>query len=155
MAIELTIELRDEKPHLAAVAEVTTDPDQVGDALGDALRRIAAQMGTEGVHPIGPPVAIYRAADSGGWHVSVGFPVDQHVQDRDDVHMLFLRPGRVAVGTHVGSYEGIGATWTAVEEWVRRHDLHPAGPPFERYLIGPAQSDDPSHWRTEVCWPVA
>lgn len=62
---------------------------------------------------------------------------------------------RVAVALVKGPYELIG---TAVDELGSHLDaegLTIAGPMYNRYLVGPAQSEDPAQYVTEVCIPVS
>jgi effector-binding domain-containing protein len=52
---------------------------------------------------------------------------------------------------HVGSYDGVAAAYTAVEQWLAAHDLSPIGDPWESYLDGPEVPQP----RTVVSFPCA
>lgn len=61
----------------------------------------------------------------------------------------------VAVGELLGSYDGVGSVMADLGEWIAKEGLRVAGPMFNIYLVGPAISEDPSTWVTQVCLPVA
>jgi len=56
----------------------------------------------------------------------------------------------VARTVYHGGYEGLGAAWGEFLEWVGAGG-HTHGPDlWERYLVGPEASPDPTTWRTEL-----
>ncbi len=59
-----------------------------------------------------------------------------------------------AVATHVGPHDDIDVTYGEVGAWLLANAVTVAGPVRETYLVGPADSSDPTAWRTEIGWPV-
>jgi effector-binding domain-containing protein len=66
-----------------------------------------------------------------------------------------LPGGSTATTIQSGPYETLTEAYAALEKWIERNGLRPAGPPWEDYITDPAESPDPKDWKTEVCWPVA
>jgi effector-binding domain-containing protein len=66
-----------------------------------------------------------------------------------------LPGGPVATTVHAGPYDKLSDAYAAIEEWMGKEGLVPAGPPWESYLNDPSDFPDPMDWKTEVCWPVA
>jgi effector-binding domain-containing protein len=66
-----------------------------------------------------------------------------------------LPGGLVAFTFHVGSYQGIGAAYVAVYDWIVAHHHRPLGPPREIYLVCPGQGIEPAELRTEIDVPIA
>lgn len=62
---------------------------------------------------------------------------------------------RVAVALVKGPYELIGTAVDELGAHLEAEGLTIAGPMYNRYLVGPAQSEDPAQYVTEVCLPVA
>jgi effector-binding domain-containing protein len=63
-----------------------------------------------------------------------------------------LPGGRVAMTTHTGAYDGLGAAHLAVTRWIDEHGERAAGPRWEVY--GP-HDDDPARTWTQVCYLLA
>lgn len=60
----------------------------------------------------------------------------------------------VAVLAHLGTYDTLEDTYRELGAWVAAN-AEPTGEAVrERYLVGPADTDDPDAYRTEICWPV-
>lgn len=62
---------------------------------------------------------------------------------------------RVAVALVRGPYELIGSAVDELGAHLDAEGLTIAGPMYNRYLVGPAQSEEPAEYVTEVCLPVA
>ena len=60
----------------------------------------------------------------------------------------------VARAVYQGRYEGLAAAWGEFLAWVEAGG-HPRAPDlWERYLVGPETSPDPTNWRTELNRPL-
>ena len=53
-----------------------------------------------------------------------------------------------------GGYEGLGAAWRELDEWVVAEGRMAAPDLWESYLAGPESSPDPANWRTELNRPL-
>jgi len=60
----------------------------------------------------------------------------------------------VAVLAHRGSYDDLADGYRRLGAWVASNAEAVDLPVRELYLVGPAQSDEPADWRTDICWPV-
>ena len=60
----------------------------------------------------------------------------------------------VALTTLRGDFAGSGAAAMALGEAMVAEGLAEAGPMFSRYVVGPAQSQDPADFVTEICIPI-
>jgi effector-binding domain-containing protein len=49
-----------------------------------------------------------------------------------------------------GSYEGLGAGWKQLGEWIEKQGYKAADDRWECYLKGPESSADASEWETEL-----
>jgi len=61
---------------------------------------------------------------------------------------------RVAVLAHAGGYDTLPETYRRLGTWVAHHAEPAPGPVREVYVVGPADTAEPSRYRTEVHWPV-
>lgn len=53
-----------------------------------------------------------------------------------------------------GSYEQMGDIMASVTGWVRDNGYEFEGPAFNIYHVSPYETQDPSQFVTEVCYPV-
>jgi effector-binding domain-containing protein len=126
-------------------------PAWIGRAIGDLVAESAAM----GAAPVGPPVAVYHYFGPPGLDVEVCLPVDHATQPNEPIRAHLVPAADVAVLVHAGPYERIGDAYSALTNWLERHDRRQVGPFRERYLVGPAQTPEPSAFRTEVEVPIA
>ena len=74
---------------------------------------------------------------------------------RDEVRPGELGGVEAAVGMHIGPYDTLEQTYSAMMEWIKWQGRSVAGPMWEVYLTDPSSEPDPQVWRTEVFIPVA
>ena len=77
------------------------------------------------------------------WALTVGDTADSYVFEQT-----------VVLTTLRGDYAGFGAAAMRLGEAMAIEGLAEAGPMFSRYLVGPAQSQDPADFVTEICIPI-
>jgi effector-binding domain-containing protein len=122
-----------------------------GRAFADTMTALAAQ----GVQPAGPPFGKYYGTPTDVVDVEAGFPVAAAITPSDAVVPGTLPGGRVIEATHVGSYDGLEATYAEVQRYAADAGLTPGAVMWECYLSDPATEPDSTKWRTQICWPVS
>jgi effector-binding domain-containing protein len=85
------------------------------------------------------------------FHVEAGFPVGRAIYGTDEIVGSSLPGGTVAITTHVGSYDGMEATYEALATWLDSRGSVPMGDPWEIYFSEP--TDPPGTWRTDIVQP--
>lgn len=53
-----------------------------------------------------------------------------------------------------GPYQQVGDVNQSLVVWIADNGYEISGPMFNIYHVGPAQTQDPAQWVTEVCLPV-
>ncbi len=81
-------------------------------------------------------------------------PVPQRSAAGKGVEALVLPPARFAIAVHAGSFDEFDRTYGALGTYVAEHDIAEPEPIREVYLVGPNHTDNPTAFRTEVCWPI-
>ena len=85
---------------------------------------------------------------------TVFVPVDRPVSEVGRVAQVVIPAIELATTVHEGSPAEIDRAYGALGAYVTRHAIGVAGALREYYLVGPAETDDESQWRTEVGWPI-
>ena len=121
-----------------------------------ALGELRATMAAQHIDPAGPAGGIFANelfADERG-EATIFLPCAQPVRPMGRVSPLVVPPVELATIVHSGSHKGIDRAYGALGSYVARHALAVDRPIREYYLIGPADTDDETLWRTEVGWPI-
>jgi effector-binding domain-containing protein len=150
---EVTIQDEAERP-TAVVHELVPVPDLPA-FFARALSAVAAAAAEQGMAPVGPPFAMYRGMPGPqGVDVEAGFPVSGEMHADGQVVASRLPGGRTVTTVHVGPYERLSDTYTAVCDEIVAAGLRPSEQMWEEYLSDPATEPDPQTWRTVVHWPA-
>jgi len=146
--------------------------EDFADFMSDALSLVSTALREAGIPPAGPPFARYFAMGPDGLDIAAGFPVAEPFLGASGAHPLpepggveavpssvivhpdELPAGPAAVATHVGSYQGLEATWNWLRERVDAMGRELGEDPWEVYFIGPGSGVDEAEWRTELVWPL-
>lgn len=85
--------------------------------------------------------------------VEVWVQVTEPAEEAGALRFEELPPRRVVTATLRGDYSRMSEVTEAIGERIAADGLE-TGPMFNIYRVSPAQDPDPSHWVTEVCFPV-
>ncbi len=140
------------QPYLGIRA--TTTLDKIGAIMGPLFGEVYGHIQQCGQKPTGMPFAIYHSMEGDTVELECGMPVGSQMDGTDRVQPGELPRGTVATVTHMGPYEGLPRTWTALTEWIRSQGLEAAGAPWEVYVTDPGAETDQSKWRTDIFFPV-
>lgn len=159
---EIAIHQLDPRPAAAVRVTGVMDELDLGELFGEHLPNIAHRLADLGVQPAGAPYGRYHEFGPERAVVEIGIPTSAPVSTLSpmataadgELAASSLPGGPVAVAVHRGSYEGLAATYAALEQWIGEHSHRPSGAPWESYVDDPFEVDA-ADVRTEVCWPIA
>jgi effector-binding domain-containing protein len=147
------IELRVVKPHQTASVRETVARDDVTPGLGRAFQAVREALAKQGVEADGSPFA--------RWHefgdqvdMEAGLMVKAAITPDGDVKPGQLPGGPAVIAVHAGPYEGLRATYDAMEAWIARGERTASGGPWEIYLTDPSVEPNPAKWLTEIIFPL-
>lgn len=127
---------------------------EIGDTLGQCFGAIAAYCEGSGMAPAGPPFVRYPGVGPERLTIEAGMPVASPIDGNGEIEAGFLQAGPAAATVHVGHYDKLRETYSAVEQWIKANGLTMGGAPWESYVTDPGETE-PAAWRTEIYWPVA
>lgn len=132
----------------ATIADLRTIFDSSFAALGRAMS--AGQF-----IAVGPAYAVYYGDPQGEFDLEVGFPAMGAPTNAIDspagrIHTSALPAGPAAVLSHVGSYEGMGASW---QKLLSGAGAEPRGVWIEAYVSDP-NTTAPENRRTDLILPL-
>ncbi len=155
---------------------VTTTMDNVGEVMGPLFGEVYGYIQQSGHQPVGMPLTIYHAMDNssidperiagghgddpecvqgpGSLEMECAMPVASDMDGAGRIQAGELPAGLAATVTHVGPYDTLPQSWSALTEWMGQEGLEPRGAPWEVYVTDPGAEPDQSKWRTEIFFPV-
>ena len=142
-----------EAQHIVGI-RTTAAMDKIGEVMGPMFGEVYGHIQQSGQQPAGMPFAIYHSMDGNNVDLECGMPVASPIAGTDRVRAGELPAGTVATVTHMGPYDNLPQTWSALMEWMGPQGLQPAGAPWEVYVTDPGQVADQSKWRTDIFFPV-
>ena len=182
-AIELPAEqtpvhVRALEHHYALAVTGTVRSSDFASFLGSAYGLLYSAVSELGFAASGEGVALYRPvihddeAEPVTAYIPVREPMDIPQPDRG-LQVLEIPTQTMAVIVHRGPYETVGETYAQLGAWVAHNDhdntsLEADGRAEdsnrdvaiseairEIYLVSVPHSNDPSTYRTEICWPLS
>ncbi|MFG2330937.1 GyrI-like domain-containing protein [Streptomyces sp. NPDC048604] len=157
---------RDDEPSVPEPAVVLLDPETTAVVRGvvpmDGLRdffdtsfgALARTVAAQEVDVLGPAFGLYHGAFGDPVDLEVGFVTGRAVRPEAGVVPGSLPGGRAARLTHVGSFDGLGASWERLGSWMRARGLTAGEDRWETYVTQPSPDMDPDDLRTELTWPL-
>ena len=104
----------------------------------------------------GPPGGLYGfdvfANDRGP--ATVFIPVARAVLPVGRVSEFIVPAAELVVIRHRGPHDDVDVAYSALGDYATRHEISVDGPLREYYLTFAWDTDDSSHWETDLCWPI-
>jgi effector-binding domain-containing protein len=137
-----------------AFIPLTVPRSQIQSVMGPGLGEVMAALRAQGITPAGPWFTHHLRMDPGFFDFEICVPVSSPVRAAGRVQPGTLAAATVARTIHHGPYEGLGAAWQALRDWVAAGGRKAAPSLWEVYLTDPGASPDPASWRTELNQPL-
>lgn len=123
--------------------------------IGQSYAKLYGRLGELGVTTRGMPFVIYHAFGPGVVDAEVCVPLAAVVAESGEMTSRVLPATTVARTVHPGPYDGLGAAYTELYEWIRDHGFEVVGVARERYLNEPGPDVTPADYLTEIDVPIA
>lgn len=144
----------DTEARLTAVIRLTVPRAQIQEVMGPAIGEVMEAIAAQGIAAVGPWFTYHLRLDPEVFDFEVGIPVVAEVAAVGRVQPGQLPAARVAQTVYQGPYEGLGAAWGALDDWVATNAHVAAEDLWEYYEVGPESGLDPSAWRTQLNRPL-
>ena len=148
------LEQRPARPYVAIRRTVAIDGFPA--AFDECFPRLVGWMHEHSVTPAGPGMVRYRSDDERGYDIDMAFPIDADANAEagsGEVFVDALPPGRYAVVTNTGPFDGVAEAHGALDEWISARRLVQdveGGARVEIYVTDPRLETDPSRLRVDV-----
>lgn len=103
---------------------------------------------------IGHPYAIYHSMGDNKVDIECGFPVASQTEHSGIIFSGIYSEAMCAMTIYTGSYENLETGHIAVQEWMTERGFTLNGSPMEIFMTSETESDDPTEWKTKICYPI-
>lgn len=143
---DVQLEQSKETPVLSSRQEMSVD--DFGRYFGTLMEKVAK----ENLHIAGNFISIYHdeAFDPSSSDIEVAIPIVEK-----DKATRILPEMLCACAIHTGSYATLTEAYAAISNWIEEKQYKINGAPFEIYESSHMQGEEPSKWRTKICFPIA
>ena len=150
-AVELT-----PQPMIYVSTRSSMESQAIQQVVGDAFTVLGRFLGEAQVTPLGPPMAIYSNWSEGQITTDVGFPVSAADAAKATGNILAgSTPGGYAVkALHKGSYEGMAATYAAIEAQMASAGIAQGTVSWEVY-VGDPETTPAAELITEIYMQIS
>lgn len=122
----------------------------------DAVAELRDTVQVRGLDQAGPPGALFGFeifADDRG-PATVFIPVGGEVRVAGRVTEFTVPAAELVVVAHCGPHDDVDLAYGALGDYATRHEISVDGPLREYYRRFAWDTDDPSQWETDLCWPI-
>ncbi|MGM7667110.1 GyrI-like domain-containing protein [Microbacterium sp. A93] len=126
------------------------------EAFDSTFTALFPALSAQGIQPVGPGFSLHTRMPTDTVDMEIGIPVDralaESVTEGAGVTLRASRlpAGRVAIISHLGSYDGLGEAWGAFLQAVAEAGHQPALPFWEIYVTEPSPEADAASMRTDL-----
>ena len=154
MTSTITIERRqiDAQPILYIRRRISHSDLQA--TMGECFGILYQHGVANGLAIAGYPITRYVDTGMGLWTVDFAMPLIEPAESSGEMSSDVLGDCAAAAAVHVGPYETLNETHSAIDQWIAEHGYEADSAPWEQYLTDPADVPDPTDWRTDVIWPL-
>jgi effector-binding domain-containing protein len=148
------IELRTLPARRLLVKRATCAHDGIGPAFGKAIHSVGECMRKSEAKMASMPMTVYLSWRESDCDMAAGCMVRGYVILTHDCEWLDVPGGRHATARHVGPFDTLHETHTAIRNWCAAGNLTICGPCWESYPVDPGTEPDSAKWQTDVHYPV-
>lgn len=121
-----------------------------------AVAELRAAVSSQGLVQSGPPGALFGfeifAADEGP--ATVFIPIAGTVGAVGRIVEFTVPAAELVVTSHRGSHDDVDVAYGELGSYATSHEISVEGPLREYYPRFSWDTDDPSQWETDLCWPI-
>lgn len=130
-------EVIEKKLQHALSIRTTAAVEDLPTVLSKAYGKIMNYLAEIGENPSDAPFVAYYNMDMRNLDIEIGFPVKQKLPTKNYIESSELPEGRYVQCIHVGPYNTMESTYTALMEWMNDNEYKSNGVAYEFYLNDP------------------
>jgi effector-binding domain-containing protein len=138
----------------AAAIPLKVPRSEIMTHMGPGITEVYAVLAAQGIAPAGPWFTHHFAAPGAFFDFEICVPVATPVTPSGRVAMTTIPAAKVARATYTGPYEGLGAGWGELMQWIKAKELATEDALWEVYATGPESGPDALKYATILHKPL-
>lgn len=150
--LDLVVEVKEFEPVLVVSKKAITDMSNISSVIGSVFETIF----TAGLKAAGPVITLYFDEEfhQESANIEVCIPVEDSEKARNFEQVKLFKPGLCASCTYRGPYSRLGEAYAVVLKWIDESNYKIASAPFDCYISGPQETNNPENYITKVYFPI-
>lgn len=144
----------DTQLYIGANAASSSDPADIGAAMGEAYGKVVSYLNANSIEMQGPPISINISYDEQNAEMICAIPVAELVEIDGDLISGETYEGKALKTVYYGNYDDIGDAHEDLNAYISYYMYERNGQPWEEYITDPMTEPDTSKWMTNVYYPV-
>ncbi len=150
----MEIEIKEQSEHTYMGIRKKIPVAQIAEVSRPLYEQVYNYVMQSGGQINGPALAIYHSEPSAEFDMECAVPVANELPASGDIKAGTLPAGKVAIGTHRGSYEGLKQAWEDYAREVMARGIELQMPCWEEYAVSMDSESDPSKFVTLIVGPL-
>lgn len=127
----------------------------VGPFMEKTYPAIGKFMGSKKIEPEPPFSVTYNFSKDKKFYMNAGMYVnDSTLKVKAPMKLEKMYAGKAVKVVYLGNYSKIEPAYMDIEQYMKEHNMQPAGAPWEQYMNDPMTVKDTAQWETHVYFPV-
>lgn len=143
-------EIVDTEEQVTASIHLIVPMREMSEHMDPAIEELYGMLATQGVEPTGPLFSYHHRIPTDTFDFEIGVPISGAFQESGRVKISMLPACHVVRSVYQGPYEGLGTAWQEFMSAVDEGGFPASSTFWERYVVGPADTQDPAQYQTEL-----
>ncbi|MCX6139652.1 MAG: GyrI-like domain-containing protein [Candidatus Kapabacteria bacterium] len=144
------LEIATTEEQVTASIHLVVPMHEMPEHMDPAIQELYGILASQGVEPTGPLFSYHHRIPTDTFDFEICVPISSVFQETGRVKVSMLPACRVVRSVYHGPYEGLGLGWREFKTAVDEGGYSVSSTFWERYVIGPAETQDPQLFQTEL-----
>lgn len=128
---------------------------EIDSAMNNAYDKVFEFAEKNKIKAEGAPVCFWAKFDLESYSKFIcAIPVADTVQGGEEVKLYLHKGGTKLMTKHIGPYSNSADAWNALHSYTVYHNYKEIDMPYEEYIVGPSQEENPEKWITNIYFSV-
>jgi effector-binding domain-containing protein len=139
-------------PYISIIDSIAVE--SIGETLQGMYQKLGEFMAQNQLEQAGPNFAMYHTWDGKTTKMQGGVPLSEEVKGYENIVAGMSYSGNVLKLVFKGPYDDSEAAHEAIAAYAEENGKEIIGGPWEVYVVGYAQSQNPDEFVTEIYYPI-
>jgi effector-binding domain-containing protein len=130
------------------------EPMNIAAYFSENFPKIMAYAESKGANMAGSPTGMYFSWTDTLTNMAAAILIDKEVEGNEEIEYRVVKAGAALNVDYYGSYDAVGPTHYAIEDYANANGISLEGFAIETYVTDPEEEPDTSKWLTKITYPI-